>query len=174
LSRVFFTSMAVTAAIGLAACGDSLAPSSQPPAASFAASLVPAHSAGENPLVSEVRVPVDGGINVADLAYDASRDAIWFVGADGAGASAFRLDTNSAAIERWPLPAGSFVGVYVQVKTDAAGVLWIADGYQVVRFRPCEPEVIRSRLRRTGSGSAAGSPAWVFARHLGVIHLPDR
>jgi hypothetical protein len=134
LSRFFFTSLAVAAAIGLAGCGDSLAPNSQPPAASFRASLVPVRSAGQNPTVTEVRLPIDGGINVGDLAYDESRDAIWFVGADGAGASAFRLDTNSGAIERWPLPAGSFMGFYVQVKTDAAGMLWVADGYQVVRF----------------------------------------
>jgi hypothetical protein len=87
--------------------------------------------------VTEIALPIaDSQTSVGDLAYDQSHDAIWFVGGDGGARFVFRIDTTSGHIDKWPLPAGGYAGVYVQVKTDAAGVVWIADDYQIVRFDP--------------------------------------
>ena len=106
-------------------------PDATPAAAPQSSSEVPTAS------VTEIALPIhDSQTYVGDLAYDQSHDAIWFLGGDGGAPYVFRIDTTSGSADRWPLPTGSYVGVYVQVKTDAAGVVWIADDYQIVRFDP--------------------------------------
>jgi hypothetical protein len=119
------------------------------------------------PSATEIALPItDNQTYVGDLAYDASRNAIWFVGFDGPGHYAFRLDTTSAHIDRWPLPTGDYTGLYVQVKTDAAGVVWITDDYKVVRFDPDTHHATARTFSLVVAGSLKGgtsSGTWVSA-----------
>jgi hypothetical protein len=109
------------------------------------------------PMVTEVPLPItDNQTYVGDLAYDQSHDAIWFMGFDGLGRYVFRLDTTSGRVEKWPLPPGGYIGIYLEIKTDAAGTVWISDDYQVVKF---DPQTHRGTAHKFSLAVPGGVPA---------------
>jgi hypothetical protein len=121
------------------------------------------HAAGSptlapTPSVAEVPLPLsEGQTFISDLAYDESRNAIWFVGFDGSDKFVFRVNAATSQVEKWPLPPGDYVGVYVQVKTDSAGIVWISDGYQVVRFDPATHQATTHKFSLNVPGALPGA-----------------
>jgi hypothetical protein len=110
------------------------------------------------PSVAEVPLPLsEGQTFISDLAYDQARNAIWFVGFDGSDKFVFRVNAATSQVEKWPLPPGDYVGVYVQVKTDAAGIVWISDGYQVVRFDPATHQATTHEFSLNVPGALPGA-----------------
>ena len=67
--------------------------------------------------------------------YDPGTDSVWFA-ETGFGSSNYldRLSAATGEISRFELPTSDFAGPDSQIKVDAAGNVWMSDGYVLLRF----------------------------------------
>ena len=84
---------------------------------------------------AEVAVHLPG--EVYQLAFDRSRDAMWFAYmAGGEGDWLYKLDLSTLSLQHWALPTYEGNGFLSQVLVGQDGSIWVDEDYRIIRFTP--------------------------------------